>query len=284
MKYAIALDIGGTKIKGVLINERRKVLKSMKIPTGTTKKNILFNINSVIESMMGGFAKPLEGIAISMPGACDKNGKIIFAGSNLQVIEGYNLGKSLKKKFDLPVVIENDANSFALAEYKYGKYKNKSTAGIIWGTGIGVGIVQNGKILKGSLFRAGEIGRMYLNDNYTIEDLAGGRGIHERHKHLTGENASVKTIMQGSNDYTKHIRSDAIFAIAKTIEILAKTINPEVIIIGGGVSNTTKKNYALLRSKVKKLLDKDVFDKTIIESYTISDDEGYLGAVSQLLE
>ena len=174
MDYAIGIDVGGTKIEGAIVDNNGKIYSSKRIPTQSDKgsNQIIRNIIDVVNSLMNNSNMNIKGIGVSLPGFVDDSGKIVFGGGTLTSMKGVNLKNKLEKKLNLPVFIENDANCFALAEAVYGAgKKSKVVLGIIWGTGIGGGIVINKRVYSGSYGGAGEFGHIVIDP--TINKIYG---------------------------------------------------------------------------------------------------------------
>ena len=146
----IGVDIGGTEIKaGIVFNNR--ILKKVAVKTGSNKKDIIKNILDSIGIL---FDKRIKAIGIGCPGPADYEKGIIGDTPNLK-LKGVNLKKIIHRKFKKKAVMENDACCFVLGESV--RLKKKNVAGLTLGTGVGGGIVIDGKLYKGN-GNAGELG------------------------------------------------------------------------------------------------------------------------------
>ncbi|MBN2458258.1 ROK family protein [Candidatus Woesearchaeota archaeon] len=297
MRYAIAIDFGGTKISGAVITDTGRIIKKIRQPTELNKgkKHILKNIVAVIKDLHGTADKRISGIGISMPGFIDDSGRVVFAGGTLSCLTGFNLKRYLALRTGLSVSIENDANTFALAEATYGAGKGyRVVLGIIWGTGIGGGVVVNRRVLRGAFGAAGEFGHMVIDPTIKsgprcgcgqracLEMLSSGKNIARMYKRLGGKirDADVKSIYNSKERIAKKVIGDAIQNLGLGLATVVQVVNPEIIVIGGGVSKLPDEVYSQLKKELKKyampILTKDLR----IVRHNISDDAGILGAAS----
>ena len=159
----IGIDLGGTKIEGIVLDEKYNTIDRKRIPTNRED-----GYEAIIDRITGLGHKLLdkstgvEQIGICTPGAVDPS-MGTMKNSNTICLIGKPLQKDLEREFDLPVLMENDANCFALAEAMLGAAKGYDMVfGVIMGTGVGGGIIINGKIHRGPNHIAGEWGHHVL--------------------------------------------------------------------------------------------------------------------------
>lgn len=285
MEYVIALDIGGTKIEGAIISQKGAISHTKKIylHKNDDKNKILSHILYVAQFLKHVTSYPIKGIGISFSGIINSKGVLISQGNKLDVLNGINIKSVIQKKVNLPVFIENDANCFALAESIYGKYKDaKSILGVIWGTSIGSGLIINKQIFEGAQGGAGEIGRikvpLYLNNkqknHYQIGHICGGKYI----EHTYSKDLDASKILVSKDAEAKKISKVAISAFAWVLSSVVNTLNPEVIVLGGGVSNVPKSVYTLIKKEMKKYCDPYLYKSLKLEKYSLRNDAGLLGA------
>lgn len=285
--YKLCLDIGGSKINAGLISGR-KIIRNKKISTGAKKgrKAVIKNIISITREF---FNNKVSDVCVGIAGQINYKKGIIVASPNLP-FKNCKLEKILKREFRKPVFIENDANCFTLAEAKYGAAKGyKNIVGVTLGTGIGGGIIINNKIYHGWQGTAGEIGHMTISSEKEkcscgqsghFEILASGTAMVNIYKNLTGkkkntfkiENLAIKgdkRALQTIKIMSKYLG----IGLANIINIL----NPEIIVIGGGMARVN-----LLWSKLKTETYKRVLysplKRTKIVKTKLDDDAGILGA------
>jgi predicted NBD/HSP70 family sugar kinase len=285
MTYVIGIDIGGSKIKGVLANDSGKVIKSYVKATESQKSRseILANILKVIESLK---ISDVQAIGISSPGFALPNGKMACM-PNIRKLEGVNLRKEIEEKTRLKVVLENDANCFALAEQRRGAAKGcKHVIGVILGTGVGTGIIINSQVYRGATGGAGEAGHTKLVVHHSIhdvEDLISGPGIEKRYEHLSGKKAESPRILLNKKDkIAKQVYDEFVFFTGMFFSNLIDIFNPEIIVVGGGVSNIPF--YKDAEKIVDKLAQPELRKACRIRKNVLGDDSGVIGAVELALK
>src|SRR5690554_5224967 len=159
MKYIIGIDLGGTTIKGGLI-EGKKPIKEVTRNTEAEKggETTLNHLKEVIRQLK---TTKTKAIGIGVPSVVDSNNGIVYHVQNIRDWEEVHLKSILEKEFDIPVYINNDANCFAMGERIYGLGQNyENFVGITLGTGVGGGIIQKGKLLFDNNCGSGEYGEM----------------------------------------------------------------------------------------------------------------------------
>ena len=248
MKYYIGVDIGGTKIEGILINQKAKILTHQKIPTPKNKKQFLNHLFSLINKLK---TKKISGIGIGAPGQI--NDGILIRAPNLLFAKKLNLQKIIQNKFKIKTLVENDANCFALAEAKIRKKKN--LVGVILGTGLGAGIVIDGKIYSGSNNLSGEFGQIPYQDK-TYEDYCSGKFFVKR-----GFNKKT---------YKKHG-----FHLGNLMNIIANSLNPEIIVLGGSVSNS----FGLFKKSMKNNFEKSIVYPELKKTKIVISKVRHVGAI-----
>ncbi len=288
---ALALDIGGTKIEGVIVNSKYKVLERCRVPTlaHESKKVVLNQILEVVEKMM---TPEIEGVGFSIAGFLDDKGTWLNS-PNIPDVNGMKLRKYLEKRIDVPIAIENDADCFALAEHRFGAGKGTTNMlGVIWGTGIGCGIIINNKLYQGSRGGAGEIGQMVIDSkkpgvhNYAFGDFEGwcsGPHIVARYKKAGGKlkNATADSIHYSREAVAKKQTAITLEKMGTGLANLCAIFNPDAIVLGGGVSNVTF--YPEIRKAVKQYGRPHLVKNVKILKNKLGDSSGVLGAASLIL-
>lgn len=241
----IGVDIGGTNIRAGLVKDN-KILKYISIPTQAKDgKNIV--INNILYIISKLFNKEVNAIGIGCPGPLNKKG-VIIKTPNLP-FKNFDLRKLVEKKFKVPVFIENDANCFTLGEAIIGKGKNFNyVVGLTLGTGVGGGIVINKKIYRGKSF-AGELGHIVINFNGP-KCSCGNNGCLEAYVSSYGvmRYAMVKTktpkklyeeALKGNKKAVDTFKEMGFYLGIGIINIV-NILNPEIVVIGGQLSNAWK--------------------------------------------
>ena len=283
----IGIDLGGTKIEGILTDENYQNITRKRIPTNQDDgyNSILRSIkNLVLELAQESNEK--TSIGICTPGALSLNSGLI-KNSNTQCLIGQDLQNDLKNILHREVSIENDANCFALAEATLGAGKNSNLIfGIIMGTGVGGGIIIDGKIHHGRTNIAGEWGHhclhsdgntCYCGNKGCVETYISGPALEKTWLELSNLNQKLPDILQSSNNpnflsWKKMFLDNFALALANVIDIL----DPDMIILGGGLSNID-----FLYDEGKNLVYQNVFSDIIdtpIVKNQLGDSAGVFGA------
>jgi glucokinase len=267
-KLALGVDIGGTKVAVGLVDAAGEIRAQNRTPmvsAGDPAKG-LAAVSEAIEALFAkwGSRPKIEGIGICAPGPLNPVTGVIINPPNLPIWHNYPLADQMRSRYGMRIRIDNDANAAALAEAIWGAgrgYQSIFYATI--GTGIGTGIVFDGKIYHGKTGVAGEGGHVGIDmhgprcncgKRGCIETLAAGPGIarRARQKLATCPNSLMREMANGEEkDITSHIvakayaKGDAAAAevMAETLDMLAywlgniiDLLEPDVIVVGGGVS------------------------------------------------
>lgn len=273
MRFAVGVDVGGTKILGVLVDETGKILKEKKLPTLPDEGGdaVLKRIGKIVSSLST--RKDLL-VGISFPGHLKEG--LLVSCPNIPSLEGKPLLQLLFREIKRPMVLENDANCFAYAEEQLGAAQGcKNVVGLIVGTGIGGGLIVDGHILKGKQGGAGEIGHIPFKE-HTVEWYAAGPGIVRSYLSHGGNKEKTQIIFEKKNPAARLAVQSCIDALAYVTEILCHTIDPEIIVLGGGVSN------APIIKDIQKALDAKGFTCKVARS-ELGEVAGALGAAELAL-
>ncbi|MCR5507869.1 MAG: ROK family glucokinase [Lachnospiraceae bacterium] len=266
-RYCFAADIGGTTIKMGLFSPEGEIINKWEIPTDTSDNgsNILRDIASAVKDEMTNrnlTSQDIAGIGVGAPGPVDKDG-VIHKAVNL----GWgvrNIKQELEQITGLSVMAGNDANVAALGEmWKGGGEGYRDLVVVTLGTGIGGGVIIDGKIVTGHMGAGGEIGHIHLEDDEKESCGCGNKGCFEQYASATGVVRLAKRKLASCSDDSV-LRSgelsaktvfDAVKAgdglameiadefgryLGKGLAAIAAVTNPEVFVIGGGVSKAGK--------------------------------------------
>ena len=250
----IGIDLGGTKIEGILINSSNEIIERKRILTNREDgyDSIVERIVSLIKELQN-ISKINTSVGLCTPGAISPlTGRL--KNSNTVCLIGQPLKEDIERHINHQIKMDNDANCFAIAEATLGAVKGHNVVfGVIIGTGVGGGIVIDGKVHQGRMAIAGEWGHhtLYPNGNQCycgnkgcVETYISGPSLEKRWTELTGETKSLRNIIAEAGEllqekeklYLKW-KSEFItnfgIALANVIDIL----DPDAIVLGGGVSN-----------------------------------------------
>lgn len=292
MKKYISFDIGGTKVKHGLLLENGTILSKGSYDTQSTNLEIfLKDMIDIIRMYTKNHT--VSGVAISLPGFINPNSGYSERAGAIKVLDNQNLKKLLERRVPLQVEIENDGNCVALAEKISGNAKNCSDfICVTLGTGIGGGIFINGKLLHGHTYRSSEIGFIMTKaGNYGGDILQSNasttalihsykklKGISD-HERVDGEKIFLEAINSKS---VRKLIDDWIRNISYGIFNLAAVLNPQKILIGGGVTAQPG-----LIKQINYHLDQIYWWKDIkipVEQCKHKNDAGMIGALYHFIQ
>jgi len=284
MSLVIGIDVGGSKIKGVLMDDAGKIINIYERLTEADKPRgeILNNILEVINKLR---AQEVQKLGIAIAGFVLPNGRMTCM-PNIKKLEGFKLKKELEKRTGLRVFLENDAKCFAFAEQRRGAAKGcKNVIGVIIGTGVGAGIIINGEIYRGTIGGAGECGHTKLvvdSGVKEVEGLIAGPSIIRRYEQLSSNKADSPAIMMNKKDvFAQKVYEEFVLFTGLFFSNLINTFNPEMIVVGGGLSNIPF--YKGVEKIIKKYAQPDLARACRIKKNVLGDDSGVLGAAELAL-
>ncbi|WP_025401006.1 ROK family protein [Borrelia crocidurae] len=297
MKYYIAIDVGGTNTKYSLADGDGNFLDKFEVKSGATADDQVDILVDIINYYKREYN--VEGVAICIPGFVDPRGLVI----RVNAIEGftnYPLKERLENLTGVNVEIENDANCVALAEKFKGNavYSNDFIA-LTLGTGIGAGIFLNGKLVRGYSFMSGEIGFMItrgLDNNIPFncrwESLASVAALRRRvasRLEMELDNVSGEYVFELADNGNIHVRNEIDYffeTLSFGIFNLIFVLNPEKILIGGGISSRSdliSRIYDKLENlwslELARIYDNDIRKLVKLETAKFNNDSGKIGAL-----
>ena len=313
-KYYIGIDLGGTFIKGGIVNENGEILLCDKTPTEVEKGDhgVADNIARLaldLLSRLGLTTSDVEGLGIGSPGMIDSaKGNVIYA-NNLGW-ENFMIGEELSSMLGgIPVKIGNDANVAALGEVKFGAARNYSSAIMITlGTGVGGGIVIDGKLVEGNLGAGAELGHTVIVHGGE-QCSCGRRGCFEAYSSATALIRDTRRAMEAHLDskmweigtldavngktvfdyapvdaYAKEVLDSYIEHLACGLINYANIFRPEVILLGGGVCAQGDN----LIKPLQAIMDKEIYagdkgPRVPILIAELENSAGLLGAAALLM-
>ncbi|WP_129688445.1 ROK family glucokinase [Gottfriedia acidiceleris] len=309
-KMIVGVDLGGTSIKLALLTNNGEFIDKWEVPTDKSDsgKHIPKTITIAIEEKLKQMDKTKEdiaGIGIGAPGSVRLEDGLIFAAVNLGWVN-YPLKEILEKESGIPVIVDNDANIAAVGEMWKGAGNGaKDVVMVTLGTGVGGGVIVNGDVAHGISGSAGEIGHITVQLENGVLCNCGKTGCLETISSATGiarianEKLQITTketvLKEMSNDspitakdvfeaysngdeVAEEIVNHVMRYLALVLAGVGNTLNPENIIIGGGVSNAGE----LLLKPLKKYFDEFAFttvrDSTKLSIAKLGNDAGAIGA------
>lgn len=306
MKYVIGVDIGGTFIKAGVVSEKGDILALSQIPTKREREfcDIISDIANlclrITESAGLDFSK-ICAIGTDMPGFVNSESGIVASSCNLGW-ENKNVAEELNRLTQKPTYVLNDGKAAIYGEYKFGKYKFRSAALITLGTGVGCGIIQDGKL---SSSMSNELGHTVIKVNGK-KCNCGRRGCLETYASATAligsakkaakrypDSELAKSVIDGKSVFAAYKNGD--FAAKKVvnryIEYLAEGVAdivfllmPELILIGGGVSLAGDLLFEPLKKAVDDKVGGVALPKFEIKPATLENHAGLCGAAAFALD
>ncbi len=289
-RYAIGIDLGGTKVEACLVDENRLILARKRRPSEPQlgRQKVVANILELVAETAAGAR--YEAVGMGTPGTYHPGDDIMYGAPHTPLYEKPGLISRLRAELTVPFIIENDVNCLALAEYFaqcHGKYG--TVMAVILGTGMGSGLILGSRLHRGPNGNAGEIGHSSIDINGRLcecgrrgcgEAYLSGPSLTRRYKDLSGETLAPQDIFARYGKGEPHVRE--LFEESCRImgELFANCVNIldlEAIILGGGVSN-----IPLWYERVPAIMDKSVFGipgrRIPIMKAVLGDSAGVLGA------
>ena len=309
-RYVFGVDVGGTTAKIGLLTEAGEKVEFWEIPT-RTENNGEFILSDVAEAIRAKMKErniddsDVVGAGIGVPGAVNVDG-LCYQAVNLGW-EKINVVNELHSKLKLPVKAGNDANVAALGEaWKGGGQGYQNMLLVTLGTGVGGGIINEGKILAGSKGSGGEIGHINLEENEPDACGCGNHGCFEQYASATGAVRLANRILAASSEdsvlrqkekfeckdifdaakagdkVAKEIAERYGYYLGKGIAVTASVVNPEIIVRGGGVSKAGEMLFDLLMPSFNKFVFPGCKDVKFALA-KLGNDAGVYGAAKMLL-
>ena len=251
------LDLGGTKIEGVALADAASAdaLCRMRLPTEMAGGyyHVLGQVHKLVEVMAAEVGVRPAAVGIGVPGALDPITKTLKSSGH-EALDGKPLQRDLETYLGIPVRLANDANCFALAEARHGAAAEacpgaKCVVGVIVGTGVGAGIVINGRVYSGRQGIAGEWGHVPLHDEHEpcscgrigcLETVIAGPALERFYAARAGRELPLVDIVQraGNADADAAATVDRlVYNFARGLGSLINVLDPDCIVVGGGVSH-----------------------------------------------
>jgi len=250
----IGIDLGGTHVRAGVVSEGRlENIASVRIPSDGAVDEVLRVIFQLVDPLIDG---NIKAIGIGVPSVVDVEKGIVYDVQNIPSWKVVELKKLMEERYRLPVLINNDANCFALGEKYFGKgRKAHSLIGLTIGTGLGAGIIINDKLYPGLNTGAGEFGCVDYLDKY-YEYYASGQ-FFENCYHTNGEVVFQKA--QSGDPLSTMILEELGTHIGNAIKMILYTYCPELIILGGSIS----KSYSFFEKTMWQRIHTYIYSNTL---------------------
>ncbi len=297
MQPVWGIDLGGTKIEGVILKDSQsiEVLHRLREPTQKEKgyDHIIKQIQLVINRLSEASGLKPERIGIGTPGTISPRTGLM-KNSNTTCLNDRPFRADVERKLGIPVKMANDANCFAVAEANLGAVRDhvpeaQLVFGVILGTGVGGGVVINGQVWNGSQGIGGEWGHTFLDESGGLcycgdigctEMIISGPALERYYEKISGQRRSLKEITHRHKAQTDPHATETIERLlhffAKGISNIINVLDPDAIVLGGGVGNID-----LLYTEGVKRIEPFIFNKTVETPFLkpkLGDSAGVFGA------
>lgn len=254
MKHALGIDVGGTKILTALVDETGRVLREWRTPTPAARGGpaVLAALGDALEAALAEVGREqVVGVGVSAAGQIDvATGVVTYASPNLPGWTGTPVGRTLRDRLGLPVTVENDGNAAAYGEWWAGAGRGAGSLVVLTvGTGVGGGVLLDGRLRHGGRWRAGELGHLIVqaegvrcNCGQTgcLEVYASGTAIarlaREARPGWDADAPAVFAAAEAGDALALAVLRRSTRFLAAGLVSIANLFDPERILIGGGVA------------------------------------------------
>jgi len=312
--FAIGIDLGASQIKCGIVSDRGKIRFKQACPTpaNSGRAKIASTLEKATSQLLEFSRRPrieIKGIGIGSPGTVEpETGRVVGASPNLPGWPGVNL-KKIFRKFGLPIFADNDANLMALAESRLGAAKGyQNVVCLTIGTGIGGGLILDGRVYHGSSSAAGELGHTTIALDGKL-CRCGNRGCLEAYASVPALLESARKLLKTSDNhsilrrYGDNLTPSHIFAALKVRDPIAQSIikmeaeylaaglasavnllNPEVIVVGGGLVEASSSFLRSLEKRIKSKAFPSAARGLKVLRAQLGNEAGFIGAALFCLE
>lgn len=305
----IGIDLGGTNIAAGLVDDDNRIIAKTSAPTLSDRPiaEVIDDIAGVCKRLVSGESMTMdniESIGIGCPGTIDHNNGTVVYSNNIRM-ENVRLREELQKRLGKPVSVENDANAAAMGEYAVNGGGADSFVFITLGTGVGGGVIINGRIYRGFNGAGGELGHIIINTYGDEQCTCGNKGCWEAYASVTALIRQTKAAMRANPDSmmnewaqkNNEVSGRTAFECAKAGDIAAQNVvsqyikyvgaglisvlnifQPKLLLIGGGISKEGEYLLKPLREYVYAGDYNKFMPKTEIKAASLFNDAGIIGA------
>ncbi len=291
IRWVIGFDIGGTKIEAALINEIGVMDHKIRVPSPDTRADTIQVLLDIVNELSS--RHPIKGVGFGIPGSiCDG---IMRNAPNSRAINGTEFAKEVAAALDVPSIFENDANCLAVAESSWGIAKGiKDVVGVILGTGIGVGVVTQGRLFNGAHGWAPEPGHIPLDVCGRpcecgllgcVEAYLSGPSILKRYQDSDPilERSSCEQLFEDESDeHVQAILAETQRLYVRFLGMLVSLYDPSMIVLGGGLSN-----QPLFMDGIEEMMVKQTFgtnEMPRVKRALLGPESGKFGAASLMFQ
>lgn len=277
-EYIVGVDLGGTNVRaGLVCNGKIEKVEKALVPSEAKHAEEVVQV--IIDTIEEVIHVDTVGIGIGIPSLLNRNEGIVYDVQNIPSWNEVPLKQLLEDYFKIPVLLDNDANCFALGERMYGSGKNSEDfVGLTLGTGMGSGIIKNGILLPDRNCGSGEFGSVPYKDSI-YEEYCSGK-YFKNTAGLKGEEVFAKATegdVQAHNLFTEFGKH-----VAHAIQLIMYSVDPEMIIIGGSIAGAKMFYEEALLTELKKFPYRRSVDNLNIK-FSKMDQSAILGAAALIV-
>ncbi|MBN2908109.1 ROK family protein [Polycladomyces sp. WAk] len=303
----VGIDLGGTKIAGALVDRDGSILRRIRLETRVEQgpQAVIDRLVESIDQLMDGVRSTVKGVGVASPGPLDSRSGVVFSPPNLPGWVNVPLRQALEDRLGIPVKLENDANAAAWGEYRFGAGQRKGTMIYLTvSTGVGSGLVLDGRLFRGENTFAGEIGHTIVDPEGPpcgcgrqgcLEALASGTAIAKLGQtadpsssihSLAAEDGGVvraEHVFQAyrmGDAHAENIIRQTVRYLAIGLSNLIHIFNPGKIVVGGGVSRAGDVLFPLLQEQLDRYLMAPFRETCEVVPAALGEDAGVLGAAA----
>ncbi len=269
MAITIGIDLGGSNIKAALVNPAGNYIYPVieKTESDQGYKFLMNQVNSIIRALTSLSPEPPTGVGIGVCGLMDKHNRRVVAATNLSMLKGKHIPKDLSELGKIPVLMDNDVNCMALGEGIAGSAKGKKHyVALTLGTGVGGAVVSGGSFISGHQGGGGEIGHVQIHhsgpvcgcgSNGCLESYIGKQAVHDyitrNYPRLKGyEISEINKMAEAGDDDAVEVFDYIAKMLAVALASVVNIFNPQLIVLGGGISNAGELIIEPLLAEIKK--------------------------------
>lgn len=291
--YTIGIDLGATFVKMGIVDGYGRISFRRRIPTRHSSKKdsligaIVDNVKLIIKES----GRNVAGVGIGVPGPVDSEKGIVHYFPNIKGWDEVPLKAILKKRLGMRVELDNDVNAMTLGEFTFGAGKGaRDIVCVTLGTGVGGGIIIDGRLYRGGSMVAGEIGHMPINEKgplcncggiACLERYIGNRYILERAKKIFGSNITLEAVSDLAGKGNKKalgIWKDVAEKLGVALAQVVNLLNPDRVVIGGGISKAGRFILNPLKGSIKRRAMRGHARHVKIVPAKLGNDAGIIGA------
>lgn len=295
MNYYLGIDLGGTNVRVAVVSEKGEVIEEIKRPSLSDQgpNAVLDNIIDMSQSLK--YLSDCLAIGMGLPGPVDTKKGCITLSTNLNGFTGFPVRDYLEERLKLPVYMDNDANVAGLAEAVFGAGKDKDVVYYIThSTGIGGALVINQKVLSGKKGYAGEIGNIIIDRNRpaykeinnlnagAVENEASGSAMVRKAQRSIDKNiqsaGEIFELADSGHPLAQELISEMTYDMAMLLQAIAHVCDPDVFVLGGGVSKSKDKYWPQMIRHYQNLVHTNMVDTEFVEAEL--EEPGIIGAAA----